>query len=84
MELNMENDNRKWLCDVRSGIVAVYWAEKYKNCLSGCKNWSIFVRDGIPQKYGWILPKKYIYQAKILTWILNIFKCQYLLSNIRD
>jgi hypothetical protein len=79
-------EKRKWICDDRSGVVAVYWAEKKKRCLSGCDNWSIFVRTGkYDNKIGyWTLPKKYSYQARFLTYILNFLKCEYLLSDVRD
>ena len=79
-------ENRRWICDVRSGVVAVYWATKQKTCLSGCEDWSIFTRNGHRDNmtWSWWLPKKYVRQARFLAWILNLLKCKYLLSDVRD
>jgi hypothetical protein len=68
---------KKWLCDERTGCVAVYWAENYQNCLDGVQyqeNCAFFETGHTVQgNYGleWRMNRGQINKARMITRDLN-------------
>jgi hypothetical protein len=69
--------DKKWLCDVRSGCVAVYWSDEFYNCLSGieCADECAFYAHGSKHNsaYGgfWEMDPKDVEKAEWICQGLN-------------
>ena len=54
----------RWFCDIRIGMVAVYYGHKELNCLSGISECSAFVGHAHKENGNWVLPRQTIKLAR--------------------
>ena len=62
----------RWICDIRTGCVAVYYANKPTTCLSGAREWAKYYRHGYMVAGGWENKKIDEIIGNIYAFVLNI------------